>query len=300
MSQELRDLQALRDHNYNATVTHIDKVHDDLMLMRVRRDGGALEHRPGQYTTLGLGYWEPRVEGCQDESLTEQMLSRVVTRTYSIACPMTGENGELWRPGEELEFFIVLVRQADDARPPALTSRLFKLEVGDRLKIGDRAMGVYTADPIGDDDAVIFLATGTGEAPHNYMIWELLGRGHKGKIVSACSARFRRDLYYAPAHEKLKAGCDNYQHFALSTRDVDKKRYIQDLLRDGDLESAIGQPVQPGNVHIYLCGNPAMIGMPKTNRDTGERTFPIEGGMVELLEQRGFELKRDLHTEEYW
>ena len=41
---------------------------------------------------------------------------------------------------------------------------------------------------------MLFLATGTGEAPHNYMLWELLRRGHTGRILSACCVRYRRDL----------------------------------------------------------------------------------------------------------
>ena len=57
---------------------------------------------------------------------------------------------------------------------PALTPRLFALKEGDRIQLGERITGHYTLDLVKEGDAVVFLATGTGEAPHNYMLWELL------------------------------------------------------------------------------------------------------------------------------
>ena len=79
---------------------------------------------------------------------------------------------------------------------PALTPRLFMLEEGDRINIGEKITGHYTLDPVKPGDTVVFLGTGTGEAPHNYMLWDLLRRGHTGKILLACCVRYRRDLGY--------------------------------------------------------------------------------------------------------
>ena len=72
-----------------------------------------------------------------------------------------------------------------------MTPRLFMLREGDRLFLSEKIAGVYTLDPVQPDDTVIFLATGTGEAPHNYMLWELLRRGHPGRILSACCVRYQ-------------------------------------------------------------------------------------------------------------
>ena len=55
----------LRAARYNATVVSLQKVHPDLMILRVRPDFPRPEYKPGQYTSLGLGYWEPRFPGCQ-------------------------------------------------------------------------------------------------------------------------------------------------------------------------------------------------------------------------------------------
>ena len=61
------EVRELRRQRYNATLVHLRKVHSDLMVLRVRPDFRLPPHRAGQYTTLGLGAWEPRFPGCQEE-----------------------------------------------------------------------------------------------------------------------------------------------------------------------------------------------------------------------------------------
>src|SRR5436309_55617 len=58
----------LRRQKYNATVVRMRKVHSDLLAMRVRPDFPRPPHKPGQYCVLGLGFWEPRFPGCQEEA----------------------------------------------------------------------------------------------------------------------------------------------------------------------------------------------------------------------------------------
>ena len=107
------------------------------MILRVQPDFPRPPHQPGQYCTLGLGYWEPRVAGCQEETLKPEEVSKVVRRAYSISCSVDDErratlcdlDGTDW-----LEFYIVLVRENPDGRVPALTPRLFMLKEGDRLQ----------------------------------------------------------------------------------------------------------------------------------------------------------------------
>ena len=59
----------LRRTRYNATVVWLRKLHSDLMVVRVRPDAAVPSHKPGQYTSLGLGYWEPRHPDCQEEDV---------------------------------------------------------------------------------------------------------------------------------------------------------------------------------------------------------------------------------------
>jgi ferredoxin--NADP+ reductase len=305
------DMVALRQRRYNATAVSLRLVNPDLMILRVKPDFPRPPHQPGQYCTLGLGYWERRTEGCQVETLAPGDELKVVRRAYSISCSVYSEPGRLMRLEENdwLEFYIVLVRENPDGRCPALTPRLFALREGDRLQLGERIAGHYTLDLVKPGDTVLFLGTGTGEAPHNYMLWELLTRGHTGRILNACCVRYMRDLGYLETHQQLMQQFPNYTYLALATREpgVTKKVYIQDLITSGELEQELGAPLDPATTHVFLCGNPKMIGVPIRDRDTGAKSYPRPVGVIEVLEARGFaadyaaaRFKGNVHFEEYW
>jgi len=306
------ELAALRKQRYNATVAHIRLANPDLMAIRVQPDFPLPRHKPGQYTSLGLGYWEPRVPGTQDEPHKAGDELKLVRRAYSISCPILGDDGKLWDPSAAnwLEFYIVLVRDSEKEIPPALTPRLFSLKAGDRLNMVEKITGHFTLDAVQPGDSVIFLSTGTGEAPHNYMLWELLRRGHTGRIVSACCVRYKRDLGYLATHEELMRRYKHYTYLSLTTREADtvnQKVYIQDLIQSGQMEEVLGKALDPAQTHVYLCGNPKMIGVPMKDKATGERTYPKPLGIIEILEKRGFRVDQpqprvvgNIHFEEYW
>jgi ferredoxin--NADP+ reductase len=293
-------------------VTWLQKPHSDLLLMRVRPDFPLPAHQPGQYSTLGLGYWEPRCPGCQEETLAPGEETKLARRAYSIGCSVLDESsGLLDRTGVDwLEFYIVLVRETGRPQAPALTPRLFLLREGDRIFLGEKITGHFTLDPVQPGDTVLFLSTGTGEAPHNYMLWELLRRGHTGRILSACCVRYTRDLAYQAIHQELMRRYPHYTYLSLTTREaatIGHKVYIQDLVASGQLEQKLGQPLDPARTHVYLCGNPSMIGVPVKDRATGQMTYPQPVGVIELLERRGFQVdqhstkfKGNIHFEEYW
>jgi ferredoxin--NADP+ reductase len=302
----------LRRQKYNATVVGLVKAHTDLAIMRVRPDFTRPAHKPGQYTALGMGCWEPRFPGCQDEILAPGDETKLARRSYSISCSVLDEHGQLLdlERTDWLEFYIVLVRDSGKEKPPLLTPRLFLLRQGERLFLGEKITGNYTLDVVRPDDAVVFLSTGTGEAPHNYMLWGLLNRGHRGRILNACCVRYRRDLAYSALHEELMRRYPNYTYLSLTTREAESaghKVYIQDLITSGELERMLGRPLSPLDTHVFLCGNPKMIGVPEKDRATGQITFPQPPGVIELLVQRGFQpdqpqlkLKGNIHYEEYW
>ncbi len=309
-------LQASRDRrgSYNATVVKIHRVHSELMRMTVRPDFGRLDYLPGQYTTLGLGGWEPRAPGCQPEVLSAAAQGKVIRRAYSIAAAMV-EAGRLCRPGEseDLEFFIVLVRQALK-HPPALTPRLFLLEPGSRLQLGVHAHGRYLLSGVEPHHTVIFAATGTGEAPHTTMVADLLARGHTGRIVCLSCVRYRQDLGYLAAHRRLEALYPNYSYIPLTTREPENldpevpgyvgKRYLQDYFASGELTRQTGMTLSPEHSRVFLCGSPEMIGVPHHTHDPLRR-YPQPRGMVEVLEASGFTIDRPhepgtIHFEKYW
>jgi len=301
---------------YNASVQHIRFVHPSLMIARVVPDTGTPEFVPGQYATLGLGIWEPRVGHPADTPAVDpSTATRLIRRAYSISCPLLGSAGELVICADLnfLEFYISLVTHQDDS-PPKLTPRLFGLRQGRRLYVAPHVHGTYTLGTLADDDTTLFLATGTGEAPHNAMIAELLKRGHRGRILSAVCVRHRADLGYLDVHRELEQRYPQYRYLPLTTREPENidaarldyvgKQYLQDALRTGRLEEELGAPLEPDRTHVWLCGNPDMIGLPPP-APRGKPSLPLPGGMVDLLTARGFRLDRpeargNIHFEKYW
>src|SRR4051794_13491798 len=307
------EIAEARQRRYNGTVVGLRKPNPDLFIMRVKPDFPRPAHRAGQYCSLGLGNWEPRAPGCQEENLKPEDERRVVRRAYSISCSILDEASELLAIDQPdyLEFYIPLAREGSDpTKPPALTPRLVMLREGDRLNIGEKITGHYTLEPVKPGDTVLFLGTGTGEAPHNYMTWELLKTGHAGNVLNACCVRYKRDLGYYDTHQALVRRFPNYQYLALTTREADTvghKVYIQDLITSGQLEERLGGPLDPARTHVFLCGNPKMIGVPVKNKETGAREYPQPVGVIEVLEARGFQadnaaarVRGNVHFEEYW
>lgn len=304
----LSQIESLRSANYNATITSIKRVHDTLWIIAVTPDGDLPSYSAGQYATLGLGFWEPRIDDRQ-EDLADEQIAKLARRSYSISSSILAANGELLSPTSDgsLEFYVVLVEKDSRETSAILTPRLFVKDVGDRIFLGRKMAGRYRLDKLtSHENNVVLLATGTGEAPHNAMVLDLLRDGHLGQIVSVCTSRYLRDLAYLDTHRRLMERFNNYHYLAVTTREPENegnKVYIQDLIESGGLDEALGGPLDPENTHVFLCGNPAMIGLPEWDGDTPE--FPSTKGAVEVLIARGFTLDRrgvagNIHYEEYW
>ena len=117
-------------------------------------------------------------------------------------------------------------------------------------------------------------------------------------------------MAYLPLHEELMQRYRNYLFLGLTTREADTvqhKVYIQDLITSGQMEEHLGQRLDPARTHVFLCGNPKMIGVPVKDRTTGQRSYPAPKGVIEILEQRGFQADQsqpkvagNIHFEEYW
>lgn len=311
------EINELRARHYNSDVVLARRVHDELLILRVRPDGGVPPYLPGQYTTLGLGLWERRSDAIalSPESHAGLAPDHVIRRAYSIGAPLLDDSGRLVRCADcdFLEFYIAFVQKPTDD-PPPLTPRLFALQTGDRLFVGATPHGRYTLDPVGPDDDVIFAATGTGEAPHNAMLAELLAAGHRGRIAALTCARYRRDLAYLDAHRILEQRFSNYRYLPLTSREPENldpqrtdyvgKRYLQDEFEGEHFGHDIGWKPDPQRTHVFLCGSPAMIGLPKREPD-GQIVYPEPPGMAEVLTLQGFRLDQprqsgNVHFEKYW
>jgi ferredoxin--NADP+ reductase len=264
---------------------------------------------------LGLGYWEPRVVGAQAETVPEKKQRKVVRRAYSICCPMLGTDGRLacCDDVDYLEFYVTLVRYADtpEQPAPALTPRLFRRQAGDRLAIAPKIVGSYTLAGVGPDDDILMLGTGTGEAPHNAMAAKLLRSGHRGRIVIATTVRYIGDLAYCDIHSQLMMQHENFVYLPLTTREPHNtdpnhphyvgKEYLQEMFEAGTLEKRAGIEITPEKTHVFLCGNPAMIGYVPPGAPPWKSP-----GMLQLLEARGFRHHDEapgpgtIRFEKYW
>ena len=312
---DAEEANELRDKFYNARIVDRIDVHEDLARFRIRPDAPIPPFKPGQYVALGLGNWEPRLAGTQFEVVPEKKLRKLTRRAYSISCPMIDPAGTVLPVDsvDYLEFYITLVRQADspDKQPPILTPRMFALSVGDRIEVQKKITGHYILEKIGPKDTILMLGTGTGEAPHNAMTATLLANNHQGKIVNVTSVRRRTDLAYAVEQAALMKQFPNYRYLPFTTRDpenLDKshpnyvgKQYLQFLFTSGQLATAADDPLSPKNTHVFLCGNPAMIGYVAPGTEP-----PSTPGMLPLLRDAGFSDSHDdigpgtIRFEKYW
>lgn len=299
-------IEELRQQHYNATIDDIKPLNPDLSIFWIVPDRPVETYRAGQYTTLALGYWETGRYG-EAEPIDANQIEKLIRRSMSVASSILDARGELIDPAAEprLEFYIALVSAEPPFYPP-LTPRLFEKKAGDRIFVGPKFAGRYTLDGLQPDDDVVFLGTGTGEAPHNRMTLDLLRQGHRGQIINVCCTRYRADLGYLDIHRQLERRFSNYQYIALTTREPEnrgRKRYVQDLIVEGGIEAALGRPMDPSRMHIFMCGNPSMIGLPTWEGD--QPVFPTPRGASEVLTAQGFVLNRpgvtgNLHYEEYW
>lgn len=303
----------LSDAYYNATISYFNRLTDEVWIFGVKPDDGPVSFVPGQYTSLGLGYWEPRIDDAIESDIDTQW-SKLARRSYSVSSPMFTSDDYHADHGvadlarcedlDDIEIYAVLVSPDGDF-VPGLTPRLAMKNAGDRLFMGRKMAGRYDATAVDDPTApLVFLSTGTGEAPQMAMIVELLRTGHTGPIVSVVTARHWSDLVYVDKNRALEKRFDNYTYLPIPTREPDvEKRYIQDVVRNDFTADKLGFELDPTNTHVFVCGNPDMIGLPDESGD--QPVFPTTLGVSEILVERGFKLDKrkdpgNIHFEEFW
>jgi len=290
---------------YNATLTNFKLITPYLAIFHIKPDFPIPEFKAGQFATLGLGSWEKRVSGAQEElKIKENFLGR---RAYSISTPIFSEDGNIADPANlpYLEFYVTLVLDGkDEEHAPYLTPRLFNLEIGDRLSIVPKISGHYVLEDIHKEDILVFLATGTGQAPHNSMACELLRQGHKGKIILVECNRSSDMFGYSEKLQALEENFSNVHYKRLMTREGENPMRIQPYIENGLLEKEFDLTIDRKNTKVFLCGNPAMIGIPKFEGEYP--TFEQKGGVVELLVNK-YHMKihhghspGEIYYEKYW
>lgn len=235
----------------NGVVTHIMQVSPIMKIIRVSPvDWELPEFKAGQFVTLHLPASAPRCESAEAEF--EQLApDTVIKRAYSIASSS--------RTNDYLEFYVTLVHSG------ALTPRLFALNIGDKIGLGTKCVGMFTLDKVPSDHNIVLVATGTGVAPYVSMLRsEALER--KGKIAVIHGAANSWDLGYSSELTLLQSISDKFAYLPTiinpDAEPVEWKgdtRFVQDVWKAKVVDKAWGIDVNAENTHVFLCGNPRMV-----------------------------------------
>ena len=104
-------IDELRERHYNAEISYVREHNDELRVIRVKPDHPASGYSAGQYTTLALGYWEPRADEAV-EDLSDRQEVRLVRRAYSVSSSIVDEEGHPTRAALDrvLSFFAETLR----------------------------------------------------------------------------------------------------------------------------------------------------------------------------------------------
>jgi len=263
---------------YNATIERIESVADGLSIFFIRTDAPIPGRQPGHYVSIGLVGPDGK---------------KLIRRPYSLSQSL----GPATDP-DLLELLIIRVPEGD------LTPVLFEQGEGDRLFVRPKMVGTYLLPELHPEMTMILASTGTGVAPHMTML-EACVKTCKQVVMMEC-VRYGAELAYADQIREFQKTHPNLVYISLVTREGGPKRYIQDYFRDGILAKEHGVTITPGNTHVFACGNPAMIGIPKEDRKTGHLRYETPGGLVEILTtQYGLGIHKprqpgQIHFEKYW
>jgi ferredoxin--NADP+ reductase len=264
---------------YNATLIQRVEIAPGLVILRIVPDLLPFRFEAGQYTVLGMKQGEPRIASAEVEDAPPEP-ERMIRRAYSIASSSKAD--------EYVEFYITLVASGE------LTPRLLNLAMRDRLWMGTKATGLFTLDRVPPDRHVLLVGTGTGLAPYMSMLRSELVCGGPRRFIVLHGARFSWDLGYRTELTTLSRLCSNMTYLPVISRPQEDPTwrglggYLQDVLVSDVIQERTGLAVTPGNFHVFLCGNPAMID--EATARMSARGFVPDKGRV----------SGSLHTEVYW
>ncbi len=262
----------------NCIVTQAVQVSPIMKIIRVKPENWKFPpFDAGQFVGLGLPPEAPRCKEATTEHKPPQP-DKLIKRAYSIASSSTDDM---------IEFYITLIHSGQ------LTPRIFALNIGDKIWMGKKAVGMFTLDQIDPESNVIMVATGTGVAPYMSML-RTNALKRKGNILVIQGAANSWDLGYSSELRLLDNMFPNFKYYPTITEPEKEPagwggdtRFVQDIWISGLVKRLWGFKPTPENTHIFLCGNPRMV-----------------EGMKELLAKEGFtehskKVFGQIHAEEF-
>ena len=218
------------------TVLEVHHWNDTLFSFKTTRDAG-FRFKNGHFIMIGL----PRENG------------RPLMRAYSIASP----NYE-----EYLEFFSIKVQDGP------LTSRLQKIQPGDKIICSKKPTGTLVIDDLLPGKNLYLISTGTGLAPFMSIIQDPQTYEDFDKVILTHGVRYTSELAYAdliaslPEHEYLgeliKGKLIYYP--TVTREEFHTNGRITDLMVSGKLFTDIGLPAFDRETDRFMvCGSPSML-----------------------------------------
>ncbi|HIE24508.1 MAG TPA: ferredoxin--NADP reductase [Anaerolineales bacterium] len=232
---------------YNATVIGKIMITPDIMILRVSTNEPRSKFESGQYTVLGLYGREARSLNSEEEYKASQD-DKLIRRAYSIASRSVASN--------QMEFYISQVKTGQ------LTPRLFALEQGDQLYVGEKIVGMFKLSntPAGMDIAMV--ATGTGIAPYISFLRSHIAEHNDINMAVVHGAAHQWDLGYYAELSFLASTFPNFYYIPTLTEADETwqghKLWIEELLDRKILEKEANIEISPEKTHFFLCGNPNM------------------------------------------
>lgn len=210
-------------------VTKVQNWTDALFSLTVRAP--VLPFTAGQFTKLGLEIDGERVQ-----------------RAYSyVNAP----------DNPDLEFYLVTVPDGK------LSPRLAALKPGDEVQVVSEAAGFFVLDEVPDCETLWMLATGTAIGPYLSILQLGKDLDRFKNLVLVHTARYAADLSYLPlmqALEKRYEGKLRIQTVVSRETAADSLTgRVPALIENGELEKAVGLPMDKETSHVMLCGNPQMV-----------------------------------------
>lgn len=264
--------------NLNATVLKKDVFTENLFTLTVKTDFLLPDFKAGQFTTLGLAGNSPRFGTLPDpKPLTDPQ--KLIRRSYSILSSPLQKN--------HLEFYIALVPEG------CLTPRLFLLDAGDRVHVGEKFVGKFTLEHIPEHKHLLMISTGTGVTPFISMIRTHLSLNNRHCVVMH-GVRHSTDMTYHAELLTTDRQNQNFHYMPAVSRPQNDPWWngptgrLTDLMRQDTIEQKTGLKFTPDQFEVLLCGNPGMI--ENITAYLTELGFTPDKGS-----ERG-----QIHKEEYW
>lgn len=288
---QLTDLVA-REGRYNATV-HVLKARDTERIIRVIPDGPKSRYLAGQYGSLGLG--------------SDQHPATLVKRPYSLSSSIVDLQTGRLIDHHDVPYYEFYFNRVDSGlgREP-LTPKLFGVRSGDRIFCGGKIVGYYTAEHVPPGTStVLLIGSTTGESANNALVNHLLRERHDVSICHVTVGPTGWESLYRAEHECVMAQRPSYRYHTVCGSSY---RVIEECLtrwlRDAKASTQeLGFVLRPETTHVFLCGDPTMIGAPE--KKGGWRYETPNEGLIALLRQGGFALctrftQGQVDYEVYW